>query len=321
MSLVSSGSAEPYRRLAEIFHDVLSEDNPTALLERIADTLAELIPYEDVHIYEADEAKRELIPVLARSQWADEVMSETFSFGEGITGWAVVHREPVLSNQAHLDPRVRFVPGTPIDPEALIAVPLIARGRLKGTLNIYRVGEHAQFSRRGVPPRNPLRRRGGARHRQRAHPRSARASGVDRRAHGLYNHRAFHDRLRQEVMRASAEHDTVALVMFDLDDFKKVNDVYGHGVGDQLLVQVADVLRAAVRASDVVCRIGGEEFAIILPAADLRRSFALAERVADALAKLEVEAAGRLTVSTGVAIGPVARGQPAGARRLLGGGR
>ena len=146
VSLVSTGSAEPYRRLVEVFHDVLSEESPTALLERIADTLAELIPYEDVHIYEADEAKRELKPVLARSKWETEVMSETFGFGEGITGWAVEHREPVLTNQAHLDPRVRFVPGTPPEPEALIAVPLIARGRLKGTLNIYRVGEDAAFT-------------------------------------------------------------------------------------------------------------------------------------------------------------------------------
>ena len=83
MSLVSSGSAEPYRRLAEIFHDVLSEQSLDALLDRIADTLAELIPYEDVHIYEADEAKRELIPVLARSKWADEVMSETLLLRRG----------------------------------------------------------------------------------------------------------------------------------------------------------------------------------------------------------------------------------------------
>ena len=105
-------------------------------------------------------------------------------------------------------------------------------------------------------------------------------------------------------MRASAEHDTVALVMLDLDDFKKVNDVYGHGVGDQLLRQVADVLRATVRSSDVVSRIGGEEFAIIVPSGDLRSSVALAERIASELGRLEAEAAGRLTVSTGVAIGP-----------------
>jgi diguanylate cyclase (GGDEF)-like protein len=304
ISLVSTGTAEPYRRLVEIFHDVLSEESPTALLERIADTLAELVPYEDVHIYEADEAKRELIPVLARSKWATEVMAETFSFGQGITGWAVEHREPVLSNRAHLDPRVRFVPGTPVEPEALIAVPLIARGRIKGTLNVYRVGEDAEFTDEEFH----LATRFG----------DAAALAIDN-AHirarlehqastdaltGLYNHRTFHDRLREEVMRASAEHDTVALVMLDMDDFKKVNDVYGHGVGDQLLLQVADVLRASVRGSDIVSRIGGEEFAIVVPSGDVRSAIGLAERVGEQLGRLEVEAAGRVTVSTGVAVGP-----------------
>ena len=304
MSLVSSGAAEPYRRLAEVFHDVLSEESPAALLERIADTLTELIPYDDVHIYEADVAKRELIPVLVRSKWESEVMAATLSFGQGITGWAVDHREPVLSNSAHLDPRVRIVPGTPNDPEALIAVPLVARGRLKGTLNIYRVGEDAAFT----DDEFHLATRFG----------DAAALAMDNadiRARleyqastdaltGLYNHRAFHDRLRQEVMRASADHDTVALVMFDMDDFKKVNDVYGHGVGDELLLQVSNVLRASVRTSDVVARIGGEEFAIIVPSGDVRSSIALAERIGEELGRLEAEAAGRLTVSTGVAVGP-----------------
>ncbi|MBA3433822.1 MAG: diguanylate cyclase, partial [Actinobacteria bacterium] len=304
ISLVATGAAEPYRRLAEIFHDVLSEQSPEALLERIADTLAELVPYDDVHIYEADEAKRELIPVLARSKWADEVMRETFFFGEGITGWAVEHREAVLSNQAHLDPRVRFVPGTPVEPEALIAVPLVARGRLKGTLNIYRVGEGVAFTEDEFH----LATRFG----------DAAALAIDN-AHirvrlehqastdaltGLYNHRAFHDRLRQEILRASAERDTVALVMLDLDDFKKVNDVYGHGVGDQILFEVAEVLRASVRTTDAVCRVGGEEFAIVLPSGDLFSSIALAERIGVELGKLEGAAAGRITVSTGVAVGP-----------------
>ena len=304
MSLVSSGSAEPYRRLAEIFHDVLSEQSLDALLERIADTLADLIPYEDVHIYEADEAKRELIPVLARSKWADEVMRERFSYGEGITGWAVERREAVLANKAHLDPRVRFVPGTPVEPEALIAVPLVARGRLKGTLNIYRVGEDVEFTEEEFL----LATRFGdaaALALDNAHIRARLEHQASTDAlTGLYNHRAFHDRLRQELRRASAEHDTVALVMLDLDDFKKVNDIYGHGVGDQLLVQVADVLHASVRTGDAVCRIGGEEFAIVMPSGDVGSSVALAERLRDEFAKLEIDAAGQLTVSTGIAVGP-----------------
>ncbi|MBA2740574.1 MAG: diguanylate cyclase [Actinobacteria bacterium] len=297
-------AVEPYRRLAEVFHDVLSEQAPDALLERIADALTELIPYEDVHIYEADEAKRELIPVLARSQWATEVMSERFPYGEGITGWAVEHREPVLANQAHLDPRVRFVPGTPVDPEALIAVPLIARGKLKGTLNIYRVGEDAKFTEEEFV----LATRFGDAAALALDNAQIRAT-LEHQAStdaltGLYNHRTFHDRVRQELMRASAEHDTVALVMLDLDDFKKVNDVYGHGVGDQLLLQVAGMLRACVRPTDVVCRIGGEEFAIILPSGDLRSALTLAERLGVHFPELEAEAVGGVTASTGVAVGP-----------------
>jgi diguanylate cyclase (GGDEF)-like protein len=304
VGIVPAGAAEPYRRLAEVFHDVLSEESPTALLERIADTLAELVPYEAVHIYEADEAKRELRPVLARSEWEKEIMNATFSFDEGITGWAVEHREPVLSNRAHLDPRVRFVPGTPVDPEALIAVPLIARGRLKGALNIYRVGEDVRFTEEEFL----LARRFGdaaALAIDNAHIRSRLEHQASTDAlTGLYNHRTFHDRLREELMRASVEHDTVALVMLDLDDFKRVNDVYGHGIGDQLLLQVADILRSSVRTSDVVCRIGGEEFAIVLPSGDLWSAMGLAERVAAELGKLEADAVGRLTFSTGVAVGP-----------------
>jgi diguanylate cyclase (GGDEF)-like protein len=297
-------AVEPYRRLAEVFHDVLSEVNLDALLDRIADTLADLIPYDDVHIYEADEAKRELIPVLARSKWEKEVMSETFSFSEGITGWAVEHREAVLANQAHLDPRVRFVPGTPVDPEALIAVPLIARGRLRGTLNIYRVGEDAKFTdeefvlagRFGDAAALAL---------DNAHVRAALEHQASTDAlTGLYNHRTFHDRLREELVRASTEHDTVALVMLDLDDFKKVNDVYGHGVGDQLLLRVADALRASVRATDVVCRIGGEEFAIIVRSGDVQSAMALSKRIGERLTELDTDAVGRLTLSTGVAVGP-----------------
>jgi len=304
LSRVSAGSAEPYRRLAEVFHDVLSEQSLEALLELIADALAELVPYDDVHIYEADEATQELVPVLARSRWADEVMRERVSFGEGITGWAVQRREAVLANQAHLDPRVRFVPGTPVDPEALVTVPLVARGQLKGTLNIYRVGAEAEFSEEEFL----IAKRFGdaaALALDNAHTRARLEHQAETDAlTGLYNHRAFHERLREALQQASARRGSLALVMLDLDDFKRVNDIYGHGVGDQFLSQIADVLQASVRSTDAVCRVGGEEFAVIVPGGDLAGATRLAERVAGEVAMLDVQAVGRLTFSTGVALGP-----------------
>src|SRR4029450_4062121 len=138
---------ESYRRLAAVFHDVLSEQSLDALLEASADTVGELIPYDDLHIYEANETARTLKAVFVRGAWAEEVLADRpIVFGEGITGWALDPREPGPPNQAPLDPRVRFVANTPIEPESLVSVPLIARGRLKGTLNIYRVGERAAFT-------------------------------------------------------------------------------------------------------------------------------------------------------------------------------
>jgi diguanylate cyclase (GGDEF)-like protein len=295
---------ESYRRLADVFHHVLSEQSLDGLLDRIADTLAELIPYDDMHIYEADEAKRELTPVLARSKWEKEVMSETFPFGEGITGWACTHREPVLANQAHLDPRVRFVPGTPIEPEALVVVPLVARDQLKGTLNVYREGEDARFTEEEF---ELLCRLGDAAALalDNAHIRA----GLELQAQtdsltGLYNHRYFHERLRRELTQASSAHETVGLVMLDIDDFKKVNDVYGHAVGDQILGELADHLRATVRGSDVVCRIGGEEFAVIVPSTDAPSTITLASRLGQRLEEAEFMLAGRVTMSIGVALGP-----------------
>ena len=297
-------SVASYRRLADVFHDLLSEQSLDSLLVRIADTLQELVPYEALHIYEADEARRELVPTLVRSEYADEIYDDTFPFGVGITGWAVEHREPVLANQAHLDPRVAFVPGTPTEPEALIVVPLIARGVLKGTLNVYRIGDDASFS----DAEFELAQRLG----------DAAALGLDnaqirarleREAQtdsltGLYNHRYFHERLRRELTLASADHHDVAVVMIDIDDFKKVNDVFGHAVGDEVLVELAGQLRATVRASDVVCRIGGEEFAIIVPRSRAERTLTLAQRLSERLDAVELQLAGRIAVSIGIAQGP-----------------
>jgi transcriptional regulator with GAF, ATPase, and Fis domain len=106
---------DSYRRLADVFHHVLSEQSLDTLLDRVADTLAELIPYDTLSIFQADEAQTVLMPVLARDRWADEIMRNKIKFGAGLAGWAAEHREPVLTNHAHLDKRMMVVPGTPPD--------------------------------------------------------------------------------------------------------------------------------------------------------------------------------------------------------------
>jgi diguanylate cyclase (GGDEF)-like protein/putative nucleotidyltransferase with HDIG domain len=117
---------------------------------------------------------------------------------------------------------------------------------------------------------------------------------------GLANHRTFHDRLRVELERARRRGHGLALVLMDLDHFKQVNDRFGHQVGDRVLAHAAGVFAEQTRAGELVARVGGEEFAMILPGADGDEAFRAAERVRQAIAAAEFPEVGRMTMSAGV---------------------
>ncbi len=303
----SAGDAtlvESYRRLADVFHEVLAEQSLDALLVRIAQTVGELIPLDTLTIYEADETKRVLKPVLVRDVYADEIMSTTITFAEGITGWATRHREAVLSNQAHLDPRVRTVPGTPLEPEALICIPLIARGQIKGALNIYREGEAVAFTEMEFE----IAKRFGdaaalALDNAESRARLEHQARTDSLT-GLFNHSVFYERLLQSLQESSRTHAPLAVLMLDIDDFKHVNDVHGHAVGDELLRFLAEALRAIVRPEDAICRLGGEEFAVVMDDCGGHNAVRVAERVQTRLTAVDFPGIGRMTVSVGLALGP-----------------
>ncbi len=82
---------------------------------------------------------------------------------------------------------------------------------------------------------------------------------------GLYNHRFFQERLKAEINRAGRQGEDMSVVIIDIDNFSMINNVYGHLKGDELLCQLANKIRNNVRSSDIVCRIGGDEFVLILP--------------------------------------------------------
>jgi diguanylate cyclase (GGDEF)-like protein len=121
---------------------------------------------------------------------------------------------------------------------------------------------------------------------------------------GLKNRRRFDEDLRLALARARRERTTGALVMLDLDHFKQVNDTRGHPAGDQLIVEIAEVLRQRTRESDSLARLGGDEFAVILPRCTLVEARLAAEAIARAIREHEplggeIEP---LTASVGVAM-------------------
>ena len=128
---------------------------------------------------------------------------------------------------------------------------------------------------------------------------------------GLANRRSLEETLRSELARAARFADTVAVVLADLDDFKQVNDRYGHAAGDEVLTAFADALRSTVRESDVAGRWGGEEFALLLPGTDAAGGAHLAERARAAIEARQVRMPNgdlcSVTASFGVAAFPEAR--------------
>ncbi|MCA9791087.1 MAG: diguanylate cyclase, partial [Candidatus Eremiobacteraeota bacterium] len=121
---------------------------------------------------------------------------------------------------------------------------------------------------------------------------------------GAANRRRFLELAEQEFQRARRYPSPLAGVMLDADNFKAVNDNYGHDVGDQVLKALAGVVAAQLRVSEVFGRMGGEEFAIAMPSTDAQGAAIMAERLRQAVAALEVEARGekvRFTISIGIA--------------------
>jgi len=124
----------------------------------------------------------------------------------------------------------------------------------------------------------------------------------------VLNRHEFHKRLEAQIEETAQSRASFSLLMLDIDHFKKVNDKYGHMIGDKALTEIAAVLRESVRSIDIVARYGGEEFVVILPGATRENTFEAAERIRRLIEEHEIEInvgqTIRVTISIGVARHP-----------------
>jgi len=125
---------------------------------------------------------------------------------------------------------------------------------------------------------------------------------------GLYNRRYLEESLKRELHRANRANRNVSLVMLDLDHFKHFNDTFGHQVGDILLKEVAGVIKSRMRAGDLACRYGGEEFSLIIAEVNAEGAHKCAESIRETIKHLSLhhrgQTLGTITVSAGIATFP-----------------
>lgn len=120
---------------------------------------------------------------------------------------------------------------------------------------------------------------------------------------GLYNHRYFREQLTHEVERSLRYVESLSLILLDMNNFKEINDRYGHYMGDRFLGLVGEVVARQVRASDVGARYGGDEFVVVLPSTTFREAEAIAEKLATAVANCAAMSATGETVELSISFG------------------
>ena len=183
---------------------------------------------------------------------------------------------------------------------AALAVPLSYEGEAIGYLAAYSRTGAAVFGETAAAELEELALRAGPAIDNARRFREARQLADLDALTGLHNRRYFHETLAREVARAHRYSRTLALVVFDLDDFKAINDRIGHLAGDAVLAEASDRVREVVRSADVACRVGGDEFAVILPESSITDADQLCKRLEYAVSAKPVGQAGRLHLSAGV---------------------
>lgn len=270
------------------------------IFNMMVDTIMRVVRYDACYLALIDEGGRFEIKV-SRAFTPEQL--ERFSqtrLGEGIMGRVAQSAQPLivpdLDNQAWSD----VYRDTPY--RSMLSLPLIIQGGAIGVLNLFKkeVNAFTQDDLRVlfiVANQCAFAVQNGRLYEEMA--RLAITDGLT----GLYNHRYFCSCIEEAVERANRTGRPASMIMVDADQFKAVNDQYGHQRGDLVLQQMAKLIAESVRESDLVARYGGEEFAVILPDTGPREALAVARRIHQAVAGHDFDGL-RLTVSVGVATYP-----------------
>jgi diguanylate cyclase (GGDEF)-like protein len=202
--------------------------------------------------------------------------------GEGIAGSVAVTGEPLcVPNTLGTGESRRLPDPAPAEPpfETAIWVPVFAQGRIFAVLSLFDREDDGTFSGRDLDTVLSLSDQAGvAIDNVVLHQEAQRLSITDGMT-GIWNHRYFQLRFDQEIDRSSRFRRPFCLLLCDIDDFKYVNDTYGHLQGDSVLIELARRVKSEIRDIDVLARYGGEEFVLILPETDADGGFRAAEKI------------------------------------------
>jgi diguanylate cyclase (GGDEF)-like protein len=275
-----------------------------ATLNLLCDMAAEITNFDKVLVYFWDEAQEQMQLRLERGLDPAKGQAEELSSGNVLTLWAVKYGRPLLIHKGHHIQADALLENLQAD--SALAVPLFVSNRVMGSLQLFSTGENA-FLREdaqllwilSLVAENLLTR-------EYANEGLLRFAFTDYLT-GLKTRGYFEQQLDLEFKRAERRRQKFALLMIDIDHFKRLNDTFGHHVGDQILRDVTSILVKDMREVDTVARYGGEEFVIVLPETTEAGAIYVAQRLRRAVEQAKFFAGSphdvqHLTISIGVAV-------------------
>jgi diguanylate cyclase (GGDEF)-like protein len=283
--------------IQSIIQKITSQEDPAGIAHVIVGELKQLIDYLICRVYLLQDDGETLLSLAEPPETAPRLR-----LGTGFAGWVALHTRSDLISDSLADPRV--IPDDPTEQRttSIIAAPLLYEDRIRGAITLSKFGV-AQFDAHALRLLEIIAAQAAvAIDRARVYH-ELRIEAITDPVVKLSNRRYLMQRYKEERARAVRSARPLACLMMDVDDFKQVNDSYGHDAGDAVLREMATLIRRQVREEDIAARYGGEEFCILLPETSLKEATGVAERLRQAIAENPMPAeAGtqRITVSVGV---------------------
>jgi diguanylate cyclase (GGDEF)-like protein len=216
----------------------------------------------------------------------------------GIAGKVYTEKKSIITNLGGQDPRFNQLSNNN-NVSSLICVPLIAKGECIGIINITNKKNGKLFNKKDLEFVEALANQAAIAVDNAQLYELATKDGLTK----LYIHRHFYFLLESEIKRVQRYHHVLSLLMMDIDNFKAVNDSYGHLVGDMVLKEIANVIQKTIRHVDIPARYGGEEFTVILPETPVLSGVIIAERLRKKISEISVKVDDNHYVTPTVSIG------------------
>lgn len=290
--------------IARMFGSSLEVENT---LKVLVDKVGHLVPFDTCVIYLFDENAGYARTALAVGMNADAMRDHCIAVGEGATGFALANRQPVNRLHPSLDFANTDVP-IECDYRSMAALPLFKDDLLLGALSVYSasLAEYGDEQIRLLETVTRLASDALANAVQHAR---AESNALTDPLTGLPNARGLQLRFDEEVARSRRTGLPFQLIMLDLDDFKLVNDTFGHKLGDRMLREVAGLVHGQLREYDFLARYAGDEFVAIVPDVAIKHVEELRDRIEQIVSNFSIQVRGRGRARVGISVGAAVFGK------------